>query len=218
MRTANRNGMTLLEVIVALTIAGSALASGAAVLGFLTDQQARAGTQALVSASAVRRTIRAWTTEARLATEGDAEFRGTPAGTSVTSGTSSMRRGDDSDELTFVTTAPTDASASGTIVHLYVASGDTASGRGLMAELRPWRRAGATTLISLAPDAVAIRVRYLPSLSGRRRWLESWATTSVLPAALELRIVYDNASVLGEDRAARALLSTPFLVALAGRQ
>ena len=36
-RRAARRGMTLLEVILALTIAGSALASGAAVLGFLTD-------------------------------------------------------------------------------------------------------------------------------------------------------------------------------------
>ena len=64
-----RDGMTLLEVSVALTIAGAALASGAAVLGFLTDQQARAGTQPVVSASAVRHTIRSWTSQARLATD-----------------------------------------------------------------------------------------------------------------------------------------------------
>jgi type II secretory pathway pseudopilin PulG len=214
--------MTLLEVIVALTIAGSALASGAAVLGFLTDQQARAGAQSIVSASAVRQTIRAWTTEARLATEGDAEFRGRPAGASGMSGSTSMRRGDESDELTFVTSAPTEASASGTIVRLYVASGDSATNgvatRGLMAELKPWRHAGAPVVLALAPDAVGMRVRYLSSLSGKRTWLDSWVTTSVLPAALELRIVYDSSSVRGEDRAARALLATPFLLALAARQ
>jgi prepilin-type N-terminal cleavage/methylation domain-containing protein len=198
-----RAGMTLLEVIVALTIAGSALASGAAVLGFLTDQQARAGTQAVVSASAVRGAIRHWISEARLATEGDAEFRGRPG---------------ESDELTFVTSAPTDVSASGTIVRLYVASADSATGRGLMAELRPWRHAGAPVTVSLVPDATALHVRYLSSTSGRRSWLDSWVTTSVLPAALELRIEYGGATSRGDERASRALLAEPVVVALAGRQ
>lgn len=209
--------MTLLEVIVALTIAGSALASGAAVLGFLTDQQARSGTQSVVSASAVRTTIRGWISEARLATEGDAEFRGRPAG-APDSSAATMRRDDDSDELSFVTSAPTEVSATGTIVRLYVARGDSASVRGLMADLRPWRHVGAPVTLSLAPDAVGLRVRYLSSLYGKRSWLDSWVTTSVLPAALELRIVYDSTTARGEDRAARALLSTPFTVALAGRQ
>jgi type II secretory pathway pseudopilin PulG len=212
--------MTLLEVTVALAIAGSALASGAAVLGFLTDQQGRTGAQAVVSASAVRATIRTWTSEARLATEGDAEFRGRPAGASMSS-TFARRddaRDDASDELTFVTAAPTDVSATGTIVRLYIARGDSANARGMMAELRPWRRAGAPMTMSLVPDAVGMRVRYLSSLSGKRSWLDSWVTTSVLPAALELRIVYDSGTVRSDDRAARALLSTPFVVALAGRQ
>jgi prepilin-type N-terminal cleavage/methylation domain-containing protein len=209
-RSHQRAGMTLLEVIVALTIAGSALASGAAVLGFLTDQQARTGTQTLVSANAVRATMRDWISEAQLTTEGDAEFRGRP-----TRGTGSSS---DSDELTFVTSAPTDVSASGTIVRLYVASADSAAGRGLMAELKPWRHAGAPITRSLAPNATAMHVRYLASLSGRRSWLDSWATTSVLPAALELRIVYDGTTIDGDERAARALLAEPFVIVLAGRQ
>ena len=75
--------MTLLEVIVALTVAGAALAAGAAVLGFLTDQQARTGAQAITSASAVRSTMRLWVSEARLSTQGDAEFRGVPEGRST---------------------------------------------------------------------------------------------------------------------------------------
>jgi prepilin-type N-terminal cleavage/methylation domain-containing protein len=216
-RRGVKRGMTLLEVIVALAIAGSALASGAAVLGFLADQHAGSGKQSLVSASAVRGTIRAWTSEARLATEGDAEFRGRPGGASAPSATS-MRLAEDSDDLTFVTTAPTEVSATGTIVRLYVARADSAGGRGLMAELRPWRHAGTPVTLSLAPDAVAMRVRYLSSLYGQRAWLDRWVTTSVLPAALELRIVYDSTTARGDERAPRALLSTPILVALAGRQ
>ena len=234
-RTHARAGMTLLEVIVALTIAGSALASGAAVLGFLTDQQARSGTQAVATASAVRGTMRDWISEARLATEGDAEFRGRP-------GHGGAARGaDDSDELSFVTSAPTEVSASGTIVRVYVASADGATGRGLMAELRPWRHAGAPVTVPLAPDAVGMRVRYLAGMSGRRSWIDSWVTTSVLPAALELRILYDSAAMGGTrttadpstslgmtggadpstslgTAAARAMLSEPFVIPLAGRQ
>jgi hypothetical protein len=206
--------MTLLEVSVALTIAGAALASGAAVLGFLTDQQARSGTQPLASASTVRQTIRSWISQARLATEGDAEFRGRATGAS----SSTMRRDDSSDELSFVTSAATPVSETGTIVRLYTATADSATGKGLMAELRPWRHAGASMTIAVAPDAIGLRVRYLASLSGRRNWLDSWVTTSVLPAAMELRFVYDTTNVRGEERAARAMLGIPFLVALAARQ
>lgn len=204
-----RRAMTLLEVVIALAIAGSALASGAAVLGFLTDQQAREGTQAVVSAHAVRGTIRAWTSQARLTTEGDAEFRGRPA---------DARTRARADELSFVTTTPTQVSESGTIVRLYLASGDSAAQRGLMAELQPWRHAGTPATVSLAPDAVGLRVRYLTSLFGQRSWLDSWVSTSVLPAAVELRIVYDSASATGDERAARSLLATPMIIPLAGRQ
>ena len=216
-----RHGMTLLEVIVALTVAGSALASGAAVLGFLTDQQARTGTRAVASASAMRHTLRAWTSQARLTTEGDAEFRGRPGGAMP-----SQRAA--SDEISFVTTAPTAVSESGTMVRLYVAtdargdanvaSPDPLASQGLVAELRPWRHAGPSTTIPLAPDAIGLRVRYLSSMFGQRSWLDSWVSTSVLPAAVELRIRYDSTAAPDDARAARALLATPMLVPLAGRQ
>ena len=50
--------------------------------------------------------------ETRLATEGDAEFRGRPGETRA----GMLRRDAALDELTFVTTSPTEVSASGTIV------------------------------------------------------------------------------------------------------
>jgi prepilin-type N-terminal cleavage/methylation domain-containing protein len=64
--TRARRGMTLLEVTVALVIAGAALASGAAVLGFLADQSVRPATHAVVSASAARAALRGWMAETRL--------------------------------------------------------------------------------------------------------------------------------------------------------
>lgn len=214
-----RRGMTLLEVIVALTVAGAALAAGAAVLGFLTDQQNRTGAQGITSASAVRSTMRLWTAEARLSTEGDAEFRGVPEGRS--SVTRLMPAHDDHDaELTFITVAPTDVSPSGTQVHFHMQkTADSTHARGLVAELTPWRRTGAPVIVSLAPSAVGFHARYLASLFGRPVWQDSWISTSVLPAAVEIRVVFDTTSTAGSnDRAAQALLSLPMTIALAARR
>jgi hypothetical protein len=208
--------MTLLEVTVALAIAGAALASGAAVLGFLADQSARPATLSVASASAVRSTLRDWVSETRLATEGDAEFRGRPGDARV----STSRRDESTDELTFVTTAPTEVSDAGTIVHLYIAHGDGPDlpRHGLLAELTPWRRAGTPSTRVLAHDAAALRVRYLSSLFGQRNWLDSWVSTSVLPAAIELRIVFDSATTSDTTRAAHALLAEPMMIPLGARQ
>ena len=209
-----RKGMTLLEVIVALTVAGAALAAGAAVLGFLVDQQDRTGAQGITSASAVRSAMRSWTSEARLTTEGDAEFRGTPDGSAAGSVMLASRSESRDGWLSFVTAAPTDVAPSGTRVRIHM----QARG-GLVAELVPWRRNGPTVVVSLAPDATGFRARYLASQYGRPLWQDSWVSTSVLPAAVELRIVFDTtASAEPVDRAAHALLSLPMTVPLAGRR
>ena len=211
--------MTLLEVIVALTVAGAALAAGAAVLGFLTDQQARTGAQAITSASAVRSTMRLWTSEARLSTESDVEFRGVPEGRSAV--TRLIAPHDDHDsELTFITVTPTDVSPSGTQVHFHIQkTADSTHARGLVAELTPWRRLGAPVIVSLAPNAVGFHARYLPSLFGRPVWQDSWISTSVLPAAVEIRVVFDTMSTPeSNNRAAQALLSLPMTIALASRR
>jgi hypothetical protein len=185
--------MTLLEVIVALTVAGAALAAGAAVLGFLTDQQDRSGAQSLVSAHAVRTTLRDWTAAARLTTEGDAEFRGT-------------------NEISFITSAPTDIAPAGTQVHIHMKEKG-----GLVAELTPFRRAGASVVVSLAPEATGFQARYLGSVFGRRVWQSSWISTSVLPAAVEMCIQFDTNAVTTE-RAAHALLALPMLVPVGARR
>ena len=203
--------MTLLEVIVALTVAGAALAAGAAVLGFLADQQNRTGAQGITSASAVRSTMRTWASEARLTTEGDAEFRGTPA---------AKKELNRDAELTFVTSAPTQLAPSGTQVHIRMRpKSDTSSTSGLVAELTPWRRRGTPVVVTLAPDAIGFRARYLASLFGRPVWQDSWVSTSVLPAAVELRIVFDTtATTEPTDRAAHALLALPMTIPLGARR
>lgn len=197
-----------MEVVVALAVAGAALAAGATVLGFLVDQQSRPGIQSIAAASAVRTTLRTWTSYARLTTEGDAEFRGT----------SSTHGGDSANgELTFVTTASTDVAPAGTQVHVHMQR-DSADVHGLVAELTPFRTRGTPMTIALAPDATGLQVRYLGSVFGQRVWQPSWISRSVLPAAVEIRIRFDAATVAPADAAARALLAMPMLIPLAARR
>ncbi len=89
--------------------------------------------------------------------------------------------------------------------------------RGLVAELTPWRGVGAPVTIPLAPDAIGFQARYLGSLYGSRAWQPSWISTSVLPVAVELRVVFDTTAAT-PDRAAQALLALPMTIALAGRR
>ena len=126
-------------------------------------------------------------------TEGDAEFRGT-------------------NEITFITNAPTDIAPAGTQVHIYMKEKN-----GLVAELTPFRRAGAPILVSLAPDATGFQARYLGSVFGQRVWQSGWISTSVLPAAVELRIQFDT-TVASPERAAHALLALPMLVPIGARR
>lgn len=192
--------MTLLEVIVALAVAGAALAAGAAVLGFLTDQQERSGALPVASANAVRSTLRDWLAGAQLTTQGDAEFRGASSSRMMNTAT---------DELTFVTSSPTPLGETGTIVHLHMTP------KGLVADLTPWRGGGRPSTVALAPDATGLRIRYLGSIYGDRRWERTWATTSVLPVAAEITMQFDGAS---GDRAAHALLGVPITVEFGNRR
>ena len=212
-RHARRPGMTLLEVIIALTVAGAALATGAAVLGFLGDQQEKTGAQAIASANAVRSTVRDWITDAELTTQGDASFNGISSSRVL-----GDRDGTANDQLTFVTSAPTLLGASGTIIHLRMARGASDSVRGLVAELTPWRAAGKSTIVALDSAATGLRIRYLGSIHDTRGWQREWVTTSVLPSAIEVNVQYAGPRGSDVDRAAHALMAIPMSVVLPGRR
>src|SRR4051812_45395116 len=113
-RLRARSAMTLLEVIVALTVAGAALAAGAAVLGFLADQQQRTGAEQVAAANAVRATMRNWLSATRLTVEGDAEFRGAPRARVARISSRLVNESEGSDELYFLTSAPTEVAEAGT--------------------------------------------------------------------------------------------------------
>lgn len=209
--------MTLIEVMVALMVAGIALGAGASVLGFLADQQDRPGISAAMSAHIVRSTLRDWVSHAILTTQGDAEFRGAP-GSRTFGGNAAYATMDSTDsDLTFITIAATDLAETGTVVRLHIRR-DSAGSSALVAELGPFRSRTKPTTIVIAPDAHGFQVRYLGSLFGRPLWQRSWISTSVLPAAVELRILLDSSSIDSARMPGRALLALPMIVPLAGRQ
>lgn len=203
----SRPGMTLLEVIVALTVTASALAAGAGTLGFLSDRQATSSAPALASAHAMRTSLRSWLEAATLTTEGDAELRGVHV--SRAGGNTASR-----DELTFLTRATTPLGSAGTVVHLYITD-PADSLHGVVAELRPWRAAGASMLIPLATDATGLRIRYLPSTAVPSDWRTDWVTKNVLPVAFRFEVQFPS---VDQASSAHALLAVPLTVVLTERR
>ena len=91
--------------------------------------------------------------------------------------------------------------------------------RGLVADITPWRHPRAPVRVSVAQGASGFHARYLASVFGVRAWQANWVTSSVLPAAVELRVEYDSVSALGQaDRAAHALLAVPMTIMLGARR
>lgn len=172
-----RKGLTLIELLVALTITGFVMASGYGALSVLVDHRTRvmAATDAVTGAAAKRRMLVQWLRGARLTIEGDATFEGLH-------GTDEDRP---DDAVTFVTNAPTPLGADEALVRVYIDRDDKTPERGLTVALSD-RNGGGTERIEVDPNATGLDIRYLSGLFGRRAWLESWVSTTVLPSAVRL--------------------------------
>ncbi|MGQ0813167.1 MAG: PulJ/GspJ family protein [Gemmatimonadota bacterium] len=178
MKTA-RAGMTLMEVVVALSLASVVSTIGYAAFSAVVDESetmvARGGN---VRAAMVRRTITDWLHSAILLPGVEASsFRALDG----------VHEDDALDELQFVTAAPTALKARVSLVRLYIDTDSTTSERGLVAELREWSgrrqlRVQLDTLVS------GLDGRYASRLLGDRDWLPSWVSSSVLPDKAELRL------------------------------
>jgi len=203
-RNAGAAGMTLLELVVALTITGAAMAAGYGAFATLVDQWPRitAATDEVARAAAVRRTLVEWLCAARVGLGADGpEFRGLDG----------IAGGDPDDELTFVTDAPTPLGDAATIVRLFVDRDPTTPERGLTAALAEWRGT-ARKRVELEPRVTGLDVRFLSSILGGDRWLPSWISRSVLPRGVEIRLTASPPDTLP------ALLTLPVTVAPGGGQ
>ncbi len=178
-----RAGMTLIELVIALTITGFAVSGGYAAFATLADRRAMADARAdeVARGVAVRSTITSWLSSARLTIEEDEiVFRGID-------GVHREASGDQPDaDLTFFTSARTPLGDGGTIVHLFVRR-DSAD-HGLVAELS--ERSGARSLRVTLDSAVGgMRAEYLSSVLGSPGWTTSWVSTTILPAGARLTLL-----------------------------
>jgi hypothetical protein len=195
-------GTTLLELVVALSVMGAVVAVGYGALVSIRGHRARvdAVASAAEHGAAVRRGLRDWLWGARLvADEGGPEFRGVDG----------VDGGDEDDDLSFLTNAPTPLSPSNTLVHLYVDRDPATPERGLVAELREWRGLRMRRL-EVAPDATGLQIRYLGGAGDGTAWLPSWISASVLPRAVEIRVSAPR------ENALPPLLRLPVLVTFGG--
>lgn len=197
-----RAGMTLVELIVAITVGGLALAAGYGALSTMVDLRGRAtaATESVARDVAIRRALASWLAGARLTVgESPAEFNGLDA-----------RYGKLADgELTFLTTAATPIGSAETVVRLFVDRDSTTRETGLTAELRSWRGTRSQR-IEIEPRVVELRFSYLTGVLGGRRWIHGWTSTSMLPAAVELTV----SAAAGDSLP--PLLRHPLIVAFEG--
>lgn len=200
-RSRRRSGLTLVELVVAITITGLALGAGYGALSWMGETRRRVDETARASwrAAAVRRSLSAWLAGATLAVTPDvAEFRGVDG----------ERRGARDDALTFRTNAPTPLGTGETTVTLFIDRDETTPQRGLVALLSEPHGTRRATM-ELEPGAGELDARYLSGVSGAARWSASWISSSVLPRGVELTVRSQRGDSLP------ALIALPIVVPFA---
>lgn len=169
-------GFTLVEVMVALAVAGMALAAAYAVLASVADARTRAaaGRSAALAGPAARATLEGWLRAAALAEEDDA-FLGTPGGAPERP----------LDALDFAVEDGGALHPGPRTVRLFVDPE-----RGLLAVLAPrdaWSAERPDTL-AVAPAAGGLAARYRTRLRGRPAWVRAWRSDDELPEGVELTL------------------------------
>jgi prepilin-type N-terminal cleavage/methylation domain-containing protein len=215
-------GFTLIEIIVGLAVGGIVILAGFTALATVQDrsQHARVATTSALEGSTARATLVEWLATAQLqSTELDVRFEGqnaqmTRGGLVVEArfeGMDAQEQGLESDEITFPMRAPTPLRMPITQVRLYVDNDPATAERGLVADLAG-RLGEVPKRMVLAPQAIALMIRYLPNVDGPVEWAESWVGQNQLPRAIELTLVDDPREPLPP------LLRLPIRVAMATLQ
>jgi prepilin-type N-terminal cleavage/methylation domain-containing protein len=173
-----RSGFTLVELLVALTVAGVALAAGFAALAAVQERtlHAREATTATLEGATARALLIDWLNGARRQ-DSDLEER--------FEGRNARDHSLPGDELYFPTTSRSPVDAPVTLVRLYLDRDPGTPERGLVAELLG-RAGGELVRLEIAPQVVGLRIRYLPDVDGEVEWLPSWEAQDALPRAVEI--------------------------------
>jgi prepilin-type N-terminal cleavage/methylation domain-containing protein len=195
-------GFTLLEMMVALVVAGIVVLAAHAAISLASDVAARrtSAAEPVLRGHAARRMLEGWLRSATL--EGGALVA------------IDRRDGDQQlDEVAF-TTADGGALFPGRArVRLWVNRDSRSLRTGLLAELLA-SGLGYEALpetVSIAPFARGVALRYRVRLDGRSAWVDAWTSDRQLPEAVELRISGPGGSLDPRDA---PLLYLPLIVPL----
>jgi prepilin-type N-terminal cleavage/methylation domain-containing protein len=197
-----RDGFTLLEVLVALTVASLALLSGMAALGSVSvrAQHAENATVAATSGAAQRELLVDWLRGAQFMAPTGEQFMGLEQD----------EEGNVEDLLLFPTTSPSPLETAVTVVGLYIDSDPETPEIGLVAELTGGRLGEEPRRMQLVPEARVLYIRYLSvTPDNLSEWVEQWQSRRQVPSMVE--IVLEPA----EGDSLPVLLRYPIRVALA---
>jgi prepilin-type N-terminal cleavage/methylation domain-containing protein len=198
---ANESGMTLLELMISLAVAGLMVAIGYGALGFALDHRQRmlAGVDELQEVARVRNALNLWLAGAYLTGESEGP---------LFQGLDRLEGSQYDDLVSFPTAATTPLGPVPTIARLYIDRDEQTLEQGLVMDLSEWPT-GCSLRLELVPEAQGLNVRYLMNDEGERAWLQSWISGSTLPVGMALHI-------LGPTGSVPPLLELPFLISIQG--
>lgn len=203
----NRSGFTLVEVLVALTVAGAVVVSVHRGFALMLDLQERAAVtrEEAAEALAIRQQIIDWLRSAHM--------EGQPAALWFRGSDGTFGGETPDDWVVFATTKPGPFSAAWERVGLSIERDPRTEARGLVARTSPLSGTESDAALGprvqvLAPTAEGLEVRYFVRLGSGKDWIRTWDDTDHAPAAVEILIFGDSLP---------PLLREPILVPLTGR-
>ncbi len=185
-RSSSATGFTLLEMAVALAAAGTALAFGSASFGLTVDRMETTKTRVDrdLTAAELRSRVTGWISGASLESD---ERRGT------FSGIDARVDAIPDDVLILTTRSRTPIGVNSTELRLFIDRDRDTSETGPVVEFRePVPRR--TVRLELDPAGVGLDVQYRSAMTVPGRWLASWISSSILPRAVEVRIIHHPSS------------------------
>jgi prepilin-type N-terminal cleavage/methylation domain-containing protein len=176
----DRSGFTLIELMVALSVASIALVAGFGALAVVEDRgmAAEEVNRAALSGATQRALLTDWLAGARYRASASAVFQGLDGADDEDLG----------DVLVFPTTARTPVSDISTVVGLFIDDDPETPERGLVAELSGVNLTSTARLLELVPSAGAIEIRYWPEADGAADWEDGWSARGQLPRGVQITL------------------------------
>jgi prepilin-type N-terminal cleavage/methylation domain-containing protein len=199
---AKCNGFTLVELVVSLSIIGLALGAGYSALSTIIDLRTSSAerNEKTLRAAAIRHALREWIAGARLSADpAHPPFRGLDG----------VHEDASDDALSFLSAASTPIEARVSLIRLFVDHSPETPEQGLVAEFDD-ADGRARSVLEIEPRVAELEIRFLSGVTGQPQWLPSWISSSVLPRAVEVRMLSSGGEELPD------LLALPLLVPIAG--